>query len=112
MKPPRPAVGTIDRSAAPARPLLLLACGAGLATGAAAQEPTTRELLERIEAQNRRIEALESAPTQATSGGGGAEAGYDKGYFIRSTDPNAPFELRINGRMQFRLTGFDSDTGG
>lgn len=34
-------------------------------------------------------------------------AGYERGFYIRPADPErSPFELRINGRMQFRHTGF------
>lgn len=87
-----------------------------LAGTAAAQDPTApttpptvEQLLERIEAQDRRIQALESSPA-APGGKSTLVAGYDRGFFIRDTD--SPFELRINGRMQFRFTGFDADSNG
>jgi hypothetical protein len=36
--------------------------------------------------------------------------GYDSGFFIRPADEESnPFELRVNGRMQFRHTGFARD---
>lgn len=41
------------------------------------------------------------------------ETGYDKGFYIRSTKAyrdELPFELKINGRMQFRWTGFKRDS--
>lgn len=74
------------------------------------QDPTVRQLLERIEAQDRRIDELNqrvAAPQQTPAG---ASVAYDKGYVLRSTDPSSPFELRINGRMQFRFVGFDPDS--
>lgn len=40
----------------------------------------------------------------------GFEAGYDKGFVIRTKDPekaDEAFEMRINGRIQFRYTLFD-----
>ena len=74
-------------------------------------QPSFEELLERVEAQDRRIRALESAPAQNGQGAGTSlVAGYDRGFFVR--DAKSPFELRINGRMQFRFTGFDADSGG
>ena len=94
----------------PRFPALVVAAG-GIAAHAAAQEPTVQQLLDRIAAQDKRIEALESSQGAAAKGSG-VEVGYKNGYFIRSTDPNSPFELRINGRMQFRYVGFDPDSGG
>ncbi len=38
---------------------------------------------------------------------------YDKGFVIRPFDAKeTPFELKINGRMQFRYSGFHSDVAG
>ncbi len=100
-------------SGARCAPWIAAVCSAygGLAARAAAQEPTVQDLLDRIAAQDKRIEALESSQSSAAKGGG-VEVGYKNGYFIRSTDPNSPFDLRINGRMQFRYVGFDPDSGG
>jgi phosphate-selective porin len=42
------------------------------------------------------------------------ETGYDRGFFIRPTPENKddiPFDLKMNGRMQFRHIGFKDDTG-
>ena len=37
-------------------------------------------------------------------------ATYDKGFVFKPVDPKkTPFELRVNGRMQFRYNGFDRD---
>jgi hypothetical protein len=105
---------TRSRHSLPARALVAAASGlalGGLATEAHAQEPTVHDLMRRIEAQDRRIQSLEAEQGQAARGAG-VEVGYKKGYYLRSTDPNSPFELRINGRMQFRYTGFDADRGG
>lgn len=84
----------------------------------AAQEPTTQELLKRIEAQDRRIEEL-SKPLQPNGtsasfnvpnkGGVPMTASYDKGFRLRSNDPSSPFELKVNGRMQWRIEGFSAD---
>ncbi len=62
---------------------------------------------------------LEAIPSSLAPGGAGAArangaspppawtAGYERGFYIRPADAeSAPFELRINGRMQFRHTGF------
>lgn len=39
------------------------------------------------------------------------DAGYDRGFFIRPAPgtEGIPWDIRINGRMQFRYTGFKSD---
>src|SRR5690606_35352781 len=99
----------------------LLAAVASVATfaaPAAAQAPTTQELLDRIEAQDRRIDELkqqqESGASNASfppakQGGLPLTASYDNGFRLRSTDPASPFELKIDGRMQFRFQGFDAD---
>lgn len=99
-----------------------LAVVAGLATapGLRAQEPSapsTPPTLEQLQRQLdeqasllRQLQEREAerakVPVPSTSG---FEAKYDKGYVIRSTDPNNPLELRINGRMQLRYTGFSAD---
>jgi hypothetical protein len=99
------------------RPCLRLAPAAfaavGLTGAAAAQDPPTQdELVRRLDAQDARIRALEAELEQrpAAATGSGFEFVYDEGYVMRSTDPDGvPFELRINGRMQFRYTGFAPD---
>lgn len=87
------------------------------APNGASAEPTLRELRDRLEAQDRRIAELEGERSQAEgssqqSPGAGLTASYDNGFRLRSVDPDSPFDLRINGRMQFRYAGFDSDSGG
>lgn len=77
---------------------------ATFAGSAAAQTPTMKELLDRIDAQDKRIEQLTNGAAA------GFSSGYRRGFFIRSSDPNSPFHLRINGRMQFRYVGFASDS--
>ena len=80
--------------------------------------PTTLELLQLIEAQDRRIAELSKPAEQAASstslsapqkGGLPLTATFDKGFRLKSSDPTSPFELKINGRMQFRVDGFDAD---
>ncbi|MBL8898073.1 MAG: hypothetical protein JNM84_10625 [Planctomycetes bacterium] len=62
------------------------------------QEAMIRELAEK-EKQRTEADAAKKPPT--------FEALYDKGFILRSTkEAKTPFELRINGRMQFRYTGF------
>lgn len=103
------------------RTLTWVAAAAALIAPLAAQEPTpkaptTQELLNRIDAQDQRIEDLTSqyrsanAPA-AKQGSSGLSVVYKKGFLLKSTDPNSPFELRINGRLQARFTGFDADDG-
>lgn len=75
----------------------------------------TPHLLERLEAAERRIVELESGKLSQDDLPKAPDwtVGYDGGFFIRPTDNQEhPFELRINGRMQFRYAGFrrDSDT--
>jgi hypothetical protein len=59
------------------------------------------------------LTALYAADTTAAYGFGACDcpphqAGYDKGFFIRAICPKAtPFELKVNGRIQFRHTAFD-----
>lgn len=74
---------------------------------------------QRIDDQEQRIQTLEASLAEmkrreeaVPDVASGWVAGYDKGFYIRSTDPSNPFSLRINGRMQFRYTGVapDSDT--
>ena len=86
----------------------LVGCAAVTAFGgtAMAQEPTVQDLLNRIDAQDRRIDEL----SHRGGNGGGYEVSYDKGYVIRSADKSSPFDLRINGRMQFRYWGFAPDS--
>ncbi|MEZ6038041.1 MAG: porin [Planctomycetota bacterium] len=86
----------------------LAGCAALAATGgsAMAQEPTVQDLLRRIEAQDQRIDALTNSSVKTAAR---YEVAYDKGYTIRSADKTSPFDLRINGRMQFRYSGFAPD---
>lgn len=67
---------------------------------------------QRLESQEQRIQTLEASLAELTRRDAaplptqnGWITGYDKGFFIRSTDPSNPFALRINGRMQFRYAG-------
>ncbi len=56
------------------------------------------------------IEAKQEPAQEEESTLAGFEAGYDKGFVIRSKDPettDAAFELKINGRMQFRYSLFE-----
>lgn len=75
----------------------------------------TAALLQRLEAAEARIRDLESRPVAEGRSSGEKDeksgpdwtVGYDKGFVIRPADEEKhPFELRINGRMQFRHTGF------
>ncbi len=98
---------------------LTIACivTAGLRLAAQeASEPTLQDLLRRVDAQDREIDALKAASADAAPGvkkkGTSLEAVYDKGYRLRSSDPDSPFELRVNGRMQFRFTSFDAERRG
>lgn len=89
-------------------------------TNAWAQEPTTpsqppidlEALLKRLDEQEAMIRELAEKEKQrqeaeASKKPSGFEALYDRGFLLRSTkDSKTPFELRINGRMQFRYTGF------
>lgn len=78
-----------------------------------AQQPAEASATQqRLEAQEQRIQTLEASlaalnqrEAAALPAQTGWVSGYDKGFFIRSTDPSNPFSLRINGRMQFRYTG-------
>jgi len=81
------------------------------ASGLAAQQPTMQELLDRIDAQDKRIAAFEQHGGN-TQGAAGSDYGVDYKGGYRIFDRNGPFQLRINGRMQFRYVGFDSDSGG
>lgn len=90
------------------------------APAALAQQVTEASATQqRIDAQEQRIQTLEASLAEmkkreevAVPEHSAYEAGYDKGFYIRSTDPSNPFALRINGRMQFRYAGTnpDSDT--
>lgn len=79
-------------------------------------EPASAQnLLERLEAAEKRIVELESGNLSKDDLPTAPDwtVGYDMGFFIRPTDKDEhPFELKINGRMQFRYVGFsrDSDT--
>lgn len=75
----------------------------------------TAALLQRLEAAEARIRELEarSVSEERPSGekdkksGPDWTVGYDKGFYIRPAEKDEhPFELRVNGRMQFRHTGF------
>lgn len=62
------------------------------------QEALLRELAEKEKARE-----TQEAAAQPSS----FEALYDKGFILRSTkEAKTPFELKINGRMQFRYVGF------
>ena len=79
---------------------------------AAAQEPLAPDPARQLEDQEQRIRSLELALDELRrereeDGRSDWEVGYDKGYFMRSK--TSPFELLINGRMQFRYTGFSPD---
>ncbi|MCB9868758.1 MAG: hypothetical protein H6837_02820 [Planctomycetes bacterium] len=59
-----------------------------------------------------RIQALEAALRQSDAPARDRQwfVGYEKGYVIRSLDMDkVPFSLRINGRMQFRYSGFEAE---
>ena len=69
-------------------------------------------MLERLEATERQIAELEIEKISAADLPNESNwiAEYDRGFLIRPTNQNRhPFELRINGRMQFRHTGFSRD---
>lgn len=100
----------------------VLAAVATIVTPIAAQAPTTQELLNRINAQDRRIAELTQSVNDQGTGKQSASgqsfqtpkglpltASYDGGFCLRSTDAESPFELRVNGRMQFRYVGYHSD---
>lgn len=74
-------------------------------------EPTLMELQRRVDEQAAMLKELmkQQQDPAAKPAASGFEMKYDKGYVMRSTDPSSPFELRINGRMQFRYTGFAPD---
>jgi hypothetical protein len=87
------------------------------ATNLQAQQTTEASATQqRLEAQEQRIQTLEASLAEwkrreevAVPKPSAWETGYDKGFYIRSTDPSNPFALRINGRMQFRYTGVAPD---
>lgn len=94
--------------------LLALAAAPLLPAGADATSPPAHPGDVEALDDRARIERLEQAlrELQAAGGPGGSgwEVGYDKGYYIRSRDRQAdPFELRINGRMQFRYASVMPD---
>lgn len=95
-------------------PVLLGAAAGAHAQGTGDRVPTMSELLERIDAQDRKIAELSgtSVGSEKTRRGTPLEAVYDGGFKLRSVNPDDPFELRINGRMQFRYAGFDADHRG
>jgi hypothetical protein len=75
----------------------------------------TAALLQRLEAAEARIRELESREATADKLGEAShkatapdwKVGYERGFYIRPADEDKhPFELRVNGRMQFRHTGF------
>lgn len=80
-----------------------------------AQDPTESSFDARSRAQDVRIARLEAdlenlGASRASPGSSGYEAGYDKGFYIRSTDMEEdPFALEINGRIQFRYVNFGPD---
>ena len=92
-----------------------LTLGIAAALGAVLPAQNERELAElrrQLDAQNARIQQLEAnaAATPALDQASGFEAAYDGGFVIRSTDgASVPFELKINGRLQARYTGFSPD---
>jgi hypothetical protein len=106
-----PTTGPRTRPSALAVSLLAFA---GLVNRVAAQDPpsqqpTWQQLLDRMDAQDRTIEELNQRLGAQASGAGAVSLSYKNGYLLRSTDPTSPFELRINGRMQFRYTGWEND---
>lgn len=68
-------------------------------------------VLERLAAAEARILELEtSIDVDDKSAAPDWSVGYDQGFLIRPADKEQhPFELRINGRMQFRHVGFARD---
>jgi hypothetical protein len=85
---------------------VLSLCPAALAQ----DEPEEGSAQARLDEQDLRIQSLEAAldemrDQQAAAGSSKWETGYEKGFYIRSKE--SPFSMRINGRMQFRYTGFD-----
>jgi hypothetical protein len=97
--------------------LAVLTASTSLLAQSPPHTPTTQELMERIKAQDARIEKLnksfqnaaEASLTQGSQDKPSLEAVYDKGFRLRSSDGSSPFELRVNGRMQMRYVGFASD---
>lgn len=73
---------------------------------------TESELLRRLELAEAKIAELESEKLSKVDLPQTADwqVGYERGFFLRSSDPQMyPYGLRINGRMQFRHTGFARD---
>ena len=105
---------------APQRTLTALGLLTLSAPAALAQQTTEASATQqRMDAAEQRIQTLEASLAEmkkreelVPDAPSGYVAGYDKGFYIRSTDPSNPFALRINGRMQFRYAGTnpDSDT--
>ncbi|GIW92135.1 MAG: hypothetical protein KatS3mg110_0176 [Pirellulaceae bacterium] len=94
---------------------IVLTCLAALANWGsvwaqmAATEPmpaADMALLERLEAAEARLRELERAQANRPAW----FAGYNRGFIIRPSDAEQnPYELRINGRIQFRHVGFARD---
>lgn len=106
----------------PSASSFVLAAVAVVAAPLASQAPTTQELLNRIEAQDQRISELSQSLARTEEQHASSTnlqtpdkqglpltASFKKGFRIYSTNPNMPFELKVNGRMQFRATEFDAD---
>jgi hypothetical protein len=69
-----------------------------------------QSLVERLKAAEERIEELERSAANDRLLASDWSAGYGGGFFIRPVDGKRnPFELMINGRIQFRHTGFARD---
>ncbi|MEX1041934.1 MAG: porin [Pirellulaceae bacterium] len=77
------------------------------AQGQAPVVPSQQQsLLERLESAEEKIRDLQSDREEGDSQPEWT-SGYDDGFYIRPTNEEQnPFELRVNGRMQFRHTGF------
>jgi len=90
-------------------------------------EPSVQELQKQLEQQEARIRQLESALNVHSSGSTkdasrqlspsdkrvdgsqqamSSDAGYNRGFYISDKDQEESFSLKMNGRMQFRYTGF------
>ena len=97
--------------------LLIIALVVGIPARSGASVHDQPDLLERLQAAEARINELEMArlPNESETGNSQSEgpqwnALYDSGFRIKPVDKDAnPFELRINGRMQFRHVGFARD---
>ncbi|MBI1315229.1 hypothetical protein GC176_28410 [bacterium] len=68
--------------------------------------PSASQIVERPEQMPEEMPTPQGDPVPA---GSQFEAGYENGFYIRSTDAKkVPFDLQINGRMQFQYVGMSS----